>query len=345
MNFETFLFNKKYWIIRHGLFWIIAYLDEVLSLFELEEPIELLYTFVSIILDMALVYFNLYYLIPRFFQRNKILMYVGLTLITIIIDVAVFDYFLYQFSEDYSLDADVFSSFWFTVMLSSFLFTAGLLGIAVAIKISTITYLKQQRLNELQQLQLNTELNYLKKQVNPHFLFNVLNNMYVQSKESSKEIPETILKLSELMRYQTYDAAKQEVSLNQEIDFLQKYLDFEQMRREFLHIDLQKEGDLNNVAVPPMLFLPFVENACKHSALTTGEPEYIHIKWEHNAPELVFSIENTIGNRSGHLNDTKYSGFGLENIKKRIELLYPDKHELFIKEEGGLYKVKLSVHS
>lgn len=334
MNFETFLFDKKYWIIRHTLFWITMYLDEFLSLFGLTESIELSYVLPGILLDMAMVYFNLYYLIPRFFQRGKILMYVGLTLLTLIINISLVNYILYEPCEDCSLFAEIFSSS---------LFTTGLLSIAVVIKISTITYRKQQRLNELQQLQLNTELNYLKKQVNPHFLFNVLNNMYVQSKESPKEVPETILKLSELMRYQTYDAAKQEVSLNQEIDFLQKYLDFEQMRREFLHIDLQKEGDINNVGVPPMLFLPFVENACKHSTLTTGAPEHIRIRWKHNASQLVFTIENTIGNRDGHLNDQQYSGFGLENIKKRIELLYPDKHELMIKEEDGMYKVKLVI--
>jgi len=337
MNLDTFLFDKKFWIVRHGLFWIIMYLDEFLSIFGLTEQFDWSWTFyLGLVLDVVMVYFNLYYLIPRFFQRTKISIYVGLTLLTLIANVAILTAISYPPCEECSLFYDIFSIT---------LVTSGLLGIAVAIKVSQISYLRQQRLNELQQLQLNTELNYLKKQVNPHFLFNVLNNMYVQSRENPKEVPETILKLSELMRYQTYDAAKKQVSLKQEIDFIGKYLDLEKMRREFLHIDIQKAGNLNNIPVPPMLFLPFVENACKHSALTTSEPEYIHIKWEHNAPELVFSIENTIGNRIGHLNDSKYSGFGLENIKKRIELLYPDKHELSIKEEDGLYKVKLLVHS
>jgi len=333
MNLNAFLFDKKFWIIRHGLFWLLMYLDEFLSIFGWTEPAVLSDVLPGFLLDVAMVYFNLYYLIPRFFQRDKIVMYVGLTLLTFIINIAIINYIFYD--PEYSLFTDIFSSF---------LSTSGVLGIAVAIKISKITYLKQQRLNELQQLQLNTELNYLKKQVNPHFLFNVLNNMYVQSKENPKEVPETILKLSDLMRYQTYDAAKEQVSLNQEIDFIEKYLALEKMRREFLDIDLQKAGNLNNVAVPPMLFLPFVENACKHSTLTTGAPEHIRIKWEHKTSELVFTIENTIGSRDGHLNDAEYSGFGLENIKKRIELLYPDKHELVMKEEAGLYKVKLVIN-
>lgn len=337
MNLDAFLFDKKFWIVRHGLFWITMYLDEFLSLFGLTEPIEGMGTFLlGLLLDVVMVYFNLYYLIPRFFQRTKMPTYVGLTLLTLIVNVAVLTIVSYPPCEECSLFYDIFGTT---------LVTSGLLGIAVAIKISQISYLRQQRLNDLQQLQLNTELNYLKKQVNPHFLFNVLNNMYVQSRETPKEVPETIMKLSELMRYQTYDAAKEQVSLKQEINFIEKYLDLEKMRREFLHIDVEKEGDFNNVAVPPMLFLPFVENACKHSTLTTSEPEHIRIKWKHNAPKLVFTIENTIGNRRGHINDAQYSGFGLENIKKRIELLYPDKHKLSIKEEGGLYKVKLSVDS
>jgi len=336
MNVDAFLFDKKFWIVRHTLFWVVMYLDEFLSIFGLTEPIPLVETMSSLGFDFAMVYFNLYYLIPRFFQRNRMPVYVVLTLLTAVANSVIITLVFYDQSVHGSLFVNIFYNA---------LFTSGLLGIAVAIKVSTITYVKQQHLNELQKLHLSTELNYLKKQVNPHFLFNVLNNMYVQSRENPKEVPETILKLSELMRYQTYDAAKEQVSLKQEIDFIEKYLDLEKMRREFLHIDIQKAGNLNNVPTPPMLFLPFVENACKHSALTTGEPEHIRIKWEHNAPELVFTIENTIGNRAGHLNDAKYSGFGLENIKKRIELLYPDKHELSIKEEDGLYKVKLSVHS
>lgn len=336
MNVDAFLFDKKFWIVRHTLFWIVMYLDEFLSIFGLTEPIPLVETMYSVGFDFGMVYFNLYYLIPRFFQRNKMPIYVVLTLLTAIANSVIITLVFY----DQSLHGSLFVNIFYNA-----LFTSGLLGIAVAIKVSTITYVKQQRLNELQKLHLSTELNYLKKQVNPHFLFNVLNNIYVQSRENPKEVPEAILKLSELMRYQTYDAAKEQVSLNQEIDFIEKYLDLEKMRREFLQIDIQKAGNLNNVPTPPMLFLPFVENACKHSALTTGKPEHIRIKWEHNAPELVFTIENTIGNRTGHLNDAKYSGFGLENIKKRIELLYPDKHELSIKEEDGLYKVILSVHS
>jgi len=333
MNIDAFLFDKKFWIVRHALFWIVMYLDEFLSIFGLTEPIGWSWTFfLGLLLDVAMVYFNLYYVIPRFFQRSKMPTYVGLTLLTLMANVAILTIVSYPPCEDCSLFSDIFSTT---------LFTSGLLGIAIAIKVSKISYLRQQRLNDLQQLQLNTELNYLKKQVNPHFLFNVLNNMYVQSRESPKEVPETIMKLSELMRYQTYDAAKEQVSLKQEVNFIEKYLDLEKMRREFLHIDVKKEGDFNNVAVPPMLFLPFVENACKHSTLTTSEAEHIRIKWEHKAAKLVFTIENTIGNRRGHINDDQYSGFGLENIKKRIELLYPDKHELSIKEENGLYKVKL----
>ncbi len=337
MNIDSFLFDKKFWIVRHGLFWMAMYLDEFLSIFGLTEPISESWTFfLGLLLDVVMVYFNLYYVIPRFFQRSKMATYVSLTLLTLMLNVVILTAVSYSPNEDYTLFYDIFSTT---------LVTSGLLGIAIAIKVSKISYLRQQRLNDLQQLQLNTELNYLKKQVNPHFLFNVLNNMYVQSRETPKEVPETIMKLSELMRYQTYDAAKEQVSLKQEINFIEKYLDLEKMRREFLHIEVEKEGDFNNVAVPPMLFLPFVENACKHSTLTTGESEHIRIKWKHNIPKLVFTIENTIGNRRGHINDAQYSGFGLENIKKRIELLYPDKHELSIKEEGGFYKVKLVVSS
>jgi len=168
--------------------------------------------------------------------------------------------------------------------------------------------------------------------------------MYVQSKTEPKEVPETILKLSDLMRYQTYDANKDKVPLVKEIEFLQQYADFELMRRENLTIEIAKGENLNKIQIAPLLFLPFFENACKHSATAQDKSAWIQVSWEQVENKLLFSCQNSLGDRSGFINDEEYSGFGLENVKKRLQLLFPEKHQLDISEQNDTFTVKLLLH-
>lgn len=338
MNIYNFIYDEKYWLWRHLTFWLVLYLDEFFSLVGITEPLESPLLFViSFALDTFMVYFNLYYLVPRYFQKDRFQNYFIFTILTLLINVTMIN--LLGFADPECIECGTEFYEWSTSGLA----TAGVLGIALTIKISKINYQEHKRLIELQKIQHETELNYLKKQANPHFLFNVLNSIYVLSRESPEMVPEIILKLSDLMRYQTYDATKTKVRLNAEIDFIKKYLELEKMRREYLETEIVLEGDMNNVAVPPLLFLPFIENACKHSQLANGNKEEVHIKWEQKEKQLIFVIENTIGRRDGLINDEDYSGFGLENIKKRIQLLYPNNHQLKFEEIGGHYKVTLVI--
>lgn len=335
MRLYDFFYKNPYWLLRHLAFWSFFYLDELLSIMGVTEQIGLDFIVTSLIPDLILVYFNLYVLIPRFFEKGKIGTYLVATILSLLLAVGITEWILYEPCED----CPIFYSIFYTTM-----YTTGLLGIAIAIKISKITYLKQIKVNKLQELQHYGELDYLKKQVNPHFMFNVLNNMYVQSKENPAEVPETILKLSDLMRYQTYDAAKDLVPLNREIDFIQKYLDLEKMRREYLTVYTEVKGDTNLLEIPPLLFLPFVENACKHSAGSDNQIETIRIQWEFKDESLTFSIQNTIGSRTGHIDDKEFSGFGLENVKKRLELIYAENYSLDIFEQNNNHYVTFRLH-
>lgn len=342
MNIFKLINGKEYWILRHSAFWIAMYFDEFISLFEepfdpTEQAGDWLYLTASILLDVVIVYFNLYFLIPRYFQKGRFVKYISFTLITVLISAllsqVIDNYFYYDESYPYLY-----------LLFSSFLYAAGLLGIAVSIKISKISYQESVRLNQLQKLQHETELENLKKQVRPHFLFNTLNSIYVLTRENPETAPESILKLSDLMRYQTYEAAKDEVRLNEEIDFIEKYLDLEKMRRDYLNTSIEINGNMNNIAIPPLLFLPFVENACKYSNSVSGENEFININFDCKGEDLFFEIENNIGNQKGFLQDKEHSGLGLENIKKRMQLLFEDKHFLQIKETPNTYKIELIIN-
>ncbi len=338
MRSNNFFYSPKFWILRHLLFWFFFYIDEFLSLVGLTEPLGAYKEFVIAIgLDMLMVYVNLYYLIPKFFNNQKIATYILLTGLTVLINIALVNWITF-IPEDFEGPTDLVYS-----IIYSIIYTSGLLGLAIAIKISKINFTKQEELRKLEEVKHAAEVDNLKKQINPHFLFNVLNNMYVQSKESPAKVPDTILKLSDLMRYQTYDANKNAVSLSKEIEFLQQYTDFELMRRENLDIDIKQEGDTRNIQIAPLLFLPFVENACKHSATSEDKQSWIKASWQYNEDVLTFHCQNSVGNRSGFINDAQYSGFGLDNVKKRLHLLFPEKHTLSIKEEADTFTVHLEI--
>jgi len=334
---RRFVFEKKYWWLRHVLFWIIFYMDVFSFLWDYEPEYrsELIHSIISLILDMMLVYFNLYVLIPKFALKDKLFQYVFYTILSLLIvcGINVYQEYLQFGNEDeYSFAWDLY----YTA-----LFTMSVLAPAIAIKISKFFYEESVKNNELEKVNLKSELNYLKKQINPHFLFNTLNNIYIMSRENSSHTPDTILQLSDLMRYQTYEAAKEKVLLSKEIEFLKNYLKLEQLRRDNLEINYSSTGNVGHLLIEPLLFLPFVENACKYSAKTDDTIEEINMKWSIQENQLHFYIQNEKGIINQKSNE--HSGFGLENVKKRLELLYPEKHQLNITENDKVFTVDLTI--
>ncbi len=189
------------------------------------------------------------------------------------------------------------------------------------------------------QLQLKEqELKFLKMQIHPHFLFNSLNTIYGFALKKGEEAPEMILKLSNLLDYILYQVDKPFVLLEEEIHHLEDYISLEKMRfHDTLQVSFNKDYINDNLQIAPMLLIPFVENSFKHGAIIDGVLKVdINLKTENN--KLLFEIENF----SSEEKDTK-NGIGLENIKKRLLMLYPDKHQLKIEEKNASFKVNLEI--
>ena len=178
------------------------------------------------------------------------------------------------------------------------------------------------------------ELNYLKMQIHPHFLFNTLNTMYGFALKKADETPEMILKLSNLLDYLLYQVDKPFVSLNDEINHINDYIELEKMRfNDTLHINFEIENILVDTKIAPMLLLPFVENSFKHGSLKKGILN-VGIKLFCKNKSLFFEIKNT-----STINAISENGIGLDNIKKRLDLLYKDQYTLTINNENGLFSV------
>jgi LytS/YehU family sensor histidine kinase len=184
-----------------------------------------------------------------------------------------------------------------------------------------------------------TELLHLKSQVNPHFFFNTLNNLYgLMEKDSNAR--KMVLKLSDMMRYSIYEGQKDRVTLGEEVDYLNNYIELQELRyHRKSDVQFNHHMENANTKIMPLLFIILVENAFKHGLENLGEKAYIHISLAEHENKVNFEIENNFELQEKHKN----RGIGLENLKRRLELVYPNKHSLTFKVDADIYKVKLSL--
>jgi len=199
--------------------------------------------------------------------------------------------------------------------------------------------------SELAAVQLDTEVKFLKSQVNPHFLFNTLNNLFsMAQKKGNDDLADGISKLSGMMRYMIYESNEEKVPLKKEIEYLQDCILLNKLRyadKEAI-VKFDYPSETEDTIVAPMLFIPFVENAFKHG-VTIGQSSHIDISLLVNKNELTFTCSNTDHSHVQKMNGDS-SGVGLENVKRRLALLYPDKHQLQITKADNQYQVELKIN-
>lgn len=328
---KEFLFGKRFRLLKHLLFWIFIYADEVLSFFGLTAPLDvpLWHFLVEVPMDLLMVYFNIYYLLPKLFLKGRIVAYLFITLLIAAIFSAI-NFYVFGCEE-----CDLV-----TFLASGIFVNTGLTFIAVAMKLFEEFYNSSIVIKDLEAYNLKTELAYLKNQVNPHFLFNTLNNMYVMAQGSSPKLPDTIMQLSDLLRYQLYETESETVSLKNEVAYLENYLNLEKIRREDLQVTFQIEGETNKHQIRPLLLLPFVENAFKFSNSGTGS-DFIDI----NLNGADTNIEFTVKNNKGSLHQLNQGGIGLTNARRRLELAYPERHKLIIQEDDDTFTVSVNIQT
>lgn len=195
---------------------------------------------------------------------------------------------------------------------------------------------------ELERNNIRLELDYLKSQINPHFLFNTLNGVYSLVIDSEPKAAEIILKLSDLMRYSLYEANADKVALHREVQFIRDYVTLERNRHKAsTKIELEINGDTGALMIPPLLLITFVENAFKHGLNNTIQASWIKIDLSINGSTLNFNISNSKPKKIK--NETVQGGIGLWNVRKRLELLYPRLHKLEIKNIENSYTINLTI--
>jgi len=348
--------DKKIAIILHAIALILVIIIPLYlnSVFGGADSHRLYQFYVHTFSAVIIFYLGYLWLVPSFFLQDKKALYLVL-LVSIILSTYVLTNFINdtllsdpvrdaQFLENYKKvtgehTTPPFKVFgFFNHVVASILISGFALGLAVMEKLKE----NEKKQKELEKEKLNSELAFLKNQVSPHFFFNTLNNIYSLIGIDGPTAQDSVLKLSKLMRYLLYESEHGETQMSHEIDFMNNYIDLMKLRlnsKVALQIDLPV--DFPDFTIPPLLFVPFIENAFKHG-VSYRDRSFIIIRMTIEEDEINFIAENSIGS-AVQTDDIKHSGIGLENVRKRLTLLFPGKHQLKIEQNETVFSVKLSI--
>ena len=342
--------NEIYRVIKHVLLWGLAWFLLILFFTEgWEDPHRLLYRVLPLIASLlTLVTINLMYLLPKLYFKRKLGLYFLTSVFLFIGLIWLLDNELLIFSEmaeKYNVPEKIFEKrrnaqvgTWLRFFIPLLISFVG----STLIELTHFANKKEKAAISIEKEKLDTEMKFLKSQINPHFLFNVLNNIYALTVIKSDKAPDNLMRLSEMLRYMLYDSNDGKVPLHKEIDHMENYISLASLKdSRGLNVRVDLDKSQPGLKVVPLLFIPFVENAFKHSKIEDLNNGYININLKTSNDQIEFSIENSIPNVV--FKKDKNGGIGLTNTVQRLELLYPNKHLLSISDSGKTYSVHLKL--
>ena len=356
MNFSIFS-GKKLYVTLHLLAWTILFILPAYLLFMHSGIDRYFYVqFYSQAFVYALIfYLNYFWLLPGFFFKRKRGVYFLLTSMLII---SLF--FILNFSNSimFSAENKQFEAMVNKVVkdnhipkpprnwhIYNYLFTSFLIsGFSMGLRFSDKFSQNEKEREEAEKEKLNSELALLENQVSPHFFFNTLNNIYSLVEINTDDAQKAILQLSKLMRYLLYESEHGNTQLSREIDFMKNYIELMKLRvNNKVSLTIEFPDKYTDVVIPPLLFISFIENAFKHG-ISYRDKSFIEIRLAAREKEIEFECLNSINTHREEATDTG-SGIGLENVRKRLSLLYPQNHSLQISQKDDIYKVHLIIQT
>lgn len=298
------------------------------------------------------VYFNLYFLIPRFLEKGLYIKYLFLLLITILVTAALIvpGYYVsagwsdLTFEELYNRDP---RNFMFFFQINTLPSTVASITLGMSVKLAKNWVQAKRREQALEKEKLETELKFLKSQINPHFLFNTINSIFVLIHKNPQMASESLAKFSDLLRYQLYECNEHEIPLEQELTYLENFIELQKLRQDHNYIELSvniKEQHSGNLSIAPFVLMPFIENAFKHVSQQKDKPNWIRMNLRFDQDQLQFNISNSVSNQihaSSGLMESK--GIGLKNVQRRLDLMYPGNYKLSIQQDDEKFRVNLQL--
>jgi sensor histidine kinase YesM len=297
-------------------------------------------TFVKLVDLVLMVYITNNLFIPFFLYKKKYGIFILLFLMMILISSAIKMYIVGQLTHDpsiFSTGGDLKGRIYDNVIPHFFLVIAG-----ASFKLMFDQLNLQKKMAELAKDKAEAELNFLKSQINPHFLFNSLNSVYFLIDKNNPEARQALHKFSDMLRYQLYEANGEKIPIEKEIGYLQDYVHLQQLRKdENYKVQFNCSRDVKNFSIEPLLLIPFVENAFKHISHKIQGDNFVKLDMTRSNGYFEFSVENSC--EKGVYTTEQHGGIGMNNVKRRLELLYPGTHQLNIIDDNNWFKINLKL--
>ncbi len=343
IDINAFIFSNRYRILRHIIYWVTYLLIWAIfwNLFFPTYWASVFITFFWLPVKIMYSYPLAYYIIPKFLLKSRYLAFIAIVFAWGVagwfINFLTMAYIIFPVQRAYlGWEPDIKNAWMPATYLCLLTATAGV----VIIKLFKHWILKQREWMDAENQKVVAELQLLKAQVHPHFLFNTLNNIYAFSLEKSSKTPGLVLKLSSLLSYMLYDCKSDEVLLEKEIEIMKNYVDLEKERYgNRIDISLNIEGEIQNKWIAPFLLLPFIENAFKHG--TSEQLNRVWLSIDINVKDNYMKCKFV--NSKNQLTIINNNGIGVHNVQKRLSLIYPGKHELKLSDEGDFFVVSLGL--
>jgi two-component system LytT family sensor kinase len=339
--------KRKNIILIHLLFWFYIINQSLFPLYigKLDDSMLANYSFlkdvcISAILNM-ITFYPIYFIFPHLlkFKSRVVAILTGLMVIVLITAFRVpAEFYIWKIFISHPGKEMTFE----TVYMWNNLRMVIIIGIYAILIRFMINWFEAQKLrDELINQQQASELALMRSQVNPHFLFNTLNNIYSLVYRKSDEAPEAVMKLSSIMRYMLYDSASQKVPLEKEVEYLKSFIELQNLRIKYSDfVSLQIEGNTTGLTIAPMLLISFVENAFKHSNKNHRPGILVHLSTLNG--KIKFEVINYL-KEAASANEEPSGGISLGIIKRRLELIYPGKHKLVISQEIEIFRINLEI--
>jgi two-component system, LytTR family, sensor kinase len=334
--------RKLIWVVQASV-WALLMLLTFSAVSNLYEPVvAATHASLNIGLIMILFYSHLY-LVNRFFEQQRIALFLFFS--AIIFSLVCFFRILINLqllvTPDFESSNEFVKPIW---RIGALVFlTSGFVWLfAIAYQLLINRFKKERQNLALINQQQAAQLQYLKAQINPHFLFNALNNIYSLTVVKSDDAPKMLLTLSDLLRYAIYDGQRESVTLKKEVENIEKFIALFQMKSEHpLNISFKKQGNLDKMTVEPMIFIPLVENCFKHCDFETNEKAFIEMVLKEENGHLFFTTRNTFDDSD--VQKDKVGGVGLENIKQRLALRYKEHFDIRFGKKDNVFEVRLTI--
>jgi sensor histidine kinase YesM len=298
-------------------------------------------------MGMVFTYFSVIYLIPNFFLQNRITAYIFLQVVVLlaypIFSNIVATYYVAPVIYNTDTIYRPYNGFLSIILILVFDIVP-LAGVKLLNQFRKDALLRQKTEFEKTEAELKlreAELKLLKGQIHPHFLINTLNNLYALSLEKSDKTPDLLIRLADMLKYIIYDCNSEKVALIKEISFINNFLELQKIRSDACQISFTHDGDLNTQQIAPMILHTFIDNSFKHGADKDSVSPWINISMVYKKGMLLFSVINST--KKNGTKGIKSAGIGINNAIKRLELIYPDRYDLSIKESSDRYSVILKL--